>query len=106
MVSAQDRVAAYAGPRVDSYSSTGNSCSELRMKYNVDIREFVVLACINDTDYADQNMVCRLLGLSPTTVESCLERLSENGLVRFSGEGSRKYRLTTDGLSLIRKATK
>jgi len=106
MVSVHDRVAAYAAPQVDSYTSTCDSCPELCVKYDVDIREFVVLACINDTDYANQNEVCRLLGLSPTTVESCLERLSANGLVRFSTGESRMYRLTTDGLSLIRKATK
>ena len=75
------------------------------MKYDVDIREFVILACIYDVNYADQDEICRLLGLSPTTMEVCLQRLSENGLVRFSDEELRTIRLTTDGISLVRQAT-
>jgi len=101
---AQSSVAAYAKPRVDEYANIGGSCPVLRVKYDVDIREFVILACLNDADTVTKSELCSLLGLSPTTVDWCVNNLFKNGLIRESNSESKLYRLSTDGISLIRKA--
>lgn len=96
---------ASAAPQVENYVNAGDSCPQLRVKYDVDIREFVILACVNDADNADEDDISRLLELSPTTVGLCVKKLLENGLIRASQEDPRHYRLTTDGTCLIRKAS-
>ena len=104
MASAQEQKTAHSGPRIEQYVSTGDSCPDLCVNYDVDIREFVILACVNDIDMASDDDICRVLGLSPTTVEHCINKLAANGLIRSSPKGRRKHRLTTDGFSFIRKA--
>lgn len=54
---ARQRSAAVATPRVEVYVNTGDSCPHLRVKYDVDIREFVILACIKDADVAGEDEV-------------------------------------------------
>lgn len=90
--------------RVEAYVDTGVSCPELRVKYDVDIREFVILACLSDVTTASMQDIARIVGLSPTSVESCLSTLVENGLIRSQEHPSKRYALTTDGIALVRKA--
>ena len=89
---------------VDEYAITGVSCPELCASYGVDVREFVLLACLKDLGVATTKALRDLIGLSPTTLDSCLTKLLDNGLIRFSGDESQMYRPTPDGLALLRKA--
>ena len=89
---------------VDEYAITGVSCPVLCASYGVDVREFVLLACVKDIGVATPEGLRDLIGLSPTTLDSCLRKLLDNGLVRLSGDDSPMYRPTPDGLALLRKA--
>ncbi len=89
---------------VDKYVDTGTSCPELCAKYDVDIREFVILACMSETGESCVNYLSAAIGLSPTTVSACIDRLFENGLIRSSDENPPRYLPTTDGIAMLRKA--
>lgn len=89
---------------VDDYVDTAMSCPDLRVRYDVDVREFVVLACLKDLDVAGAAEIARAVGLAPTTVAACLAALLANGLVRTDNGPSLRNALTTDGLALVRKA--
>lgn len=89
---------------VDEYAITGVSCPELCATYGVDVREFVLLACLKDLGAATAETARDLIGLSPTTLDFCLTKLLENELIRLSGDNSQMYRPTPDGLALLRKA--
>ena len=103
MVARMDQVSAFS--RVQHYVATGDSCSGLRMKYDVDIREFVVLSCINDVQPDTCNEVAEVLSLSLTTVDMCVDSLVANGLLNDEIDGRASLRLTVDGLALLRKAS-
>lgn len=89
---------------VDNYVDTAMSCPDLRVRYDVDVREFVILACLNDLDVTDTAGIAHAIGLALTTVRACLASLLENGLVRADSGPNQRYALTTDGLALVRKA--
>jgi DNA-binding MarR family transcriptional regulator len=88
----------------DELAITGISCPELCASYGVDVREFVLLACLKELGVATTDALTDLLGLSPTTLDSCLTKLLENGLIRLSGDDTKTYSPTLDGLVLLRKA--
>ena len=94
---------ALAPVAVDDFVSAGNSCPDLCAKYDVDIREFVILACLKALSIANAETLQQSVGLSPTTVRFCLANLLENGLVLASADES-QLRASTDGLALLRKA--
>ncbi len=90
---------------VDDYVDTAMSCPDLRVRYDVGVREFVILACLNDHGVADTAEIARSIGLTPTTVTACFVSLTKNGLVRDDNGSTPKFALTTDGLALVRKAS-
>lgn len=91
---------------VDIYASTGDSCPELRTRYDVDVREFVVLSCIKDKAAETRRGLSALVGLSPTTVNDCVTKLRNNGLVRRAYQGLGSLSVTPEGLALLRKANR
>lgn len=80
------------------------SCPDLRAKYDVDIREFEVLAFIHNFRRARPTQIERAVGLSPTNVSVALSALIDNGLVRPNGVSIDEYALTFDGVALVRQA--
>ena len=90
--------------RIEQYVHAGSSSAGLCTKYDVDIREFVILACLHDMAVASAEELAGLVGLSRTSVSSCIRSLTKNGLIRTSEGRAGPCRLTTDGLALIRKA--
>lgn len=89
---------------VDDYVDTAMCCPDLRVRYDVDIREFVILACLKDLDAAGAAEIAYAVGLAPTTVQACLASLLANRLVRTDNGPSLHNALTTDGLALVRQA--
>lgn len=83
---------------------TGSSNSTLIRNYNVEVREFVVLACLNELGEMDMGGIASRVGLSPTSVRYCLDALSDNGLIREANRAPSTYLPTEDGRSLIRKS--
>jgi len=92
------------GDPVDKYAITGVSCPELCATYGVDVREFVLLACLKELSVATTDVLIDLIGLSPTTLDACLTKLLDIGLVQLSGDKPPMYRPMPDGLALLRKA--
>lgn len=91
---------------IEDYVLTALSCRDLRVQYDVDVREFVILACLKDLDVAGAAEISRTVGLAPTTVMACLASLLANRLVRHDKGPSLRTALTTDGLALVRKAAR
>lgn len=91
---------------LEAYLEMGTSCPDLRTQYDVDIREFVILACISDLRRANTAKIQRAVGLSPITVSATLRELADNGLVRANGVSIDEYVLTFDGVALVRKAAR
>jgi hypothetical protein len=90
---------------VDEYAYTGESCPDLCKKYDIEVREFVLLACLQDLGVADAEQLQGSVGLSPTTVRSCVINLLENGLMGSSAEDFQLLHLTADGRALLRRAS-
>lgn len=90
---------------IDDYVDTAEACLDLRIQYDVDVREFVILACLKDSGVANTAEIACYIGLTPTTVMACLASLRENGLVRADHAPTRQFALTADALSLVRKAS-
>lgn len=93
-----------SGHHIDVYADSGVSSPELCVKYDVDIREFVILAYLHDSGPTGLVAVSKNVGLSLTTTDACLRKLFANGLVRSSARSPKSYLPTTDGLVLLRKA--
>lgn len=89
---------------IDNYVDTGVSCPELCERYDVDIREFVVLAWLRDSPDSSQREISEAVGLSPTTTEACLANLVENGLVHLQDRSGPSYVPTMEGIALLRKS--
>jgi DNA-binding MarR family transcriptional regulator len=89
---------------VETCANTGALCPDPQIKYDVDVREFVVLAFIHDYRRAKPAQIGRAVGLSRTTVSRALSALIENGLIRPNGVSIDEYALTFDGVALVRKA--
>lgn len=89
---------------IDLLVDTAESCPRLRIKYDVDIREFVVLASLENSGIADKSALSEMTGLSVTSVEFCLYSLLENGLLSVDPRAPNQYASSTDGRALIRKA--
>ena len=83
---------------------TGSSNPTLIRNYNVEVREFVVLACLSELGEMDTGGIATRVGLSPTSVRYCIDALSNNGLVREASRAPETYLPTEDGRSLIRKS--
>lgn len=88
---------------VEEYVETGTPCPDLRVEYDVDMREFEVLAFIHSTRRARLTQIKRAIGLSGTGVSLTLGALIENGLVRTNGVSIDEYTLTFDGVALVRR---
>jgi len=67
------------------------------------VREFVLLACLKETGLTNKEALTNAVGLSRTTIDACMSRLLDNGLV-IAGDGLCQYRLSADGFALLRKA--
>lgn len=91
---------------VEAYFEMGASCPDLRGQYEVDIREFVVLACISEFRRAKRTQIQRAVGLSPKTVSANLRVLVDNGLIRTNGVSVDEYVPTFEGIALVRKASR
>ena len=91
-------------PNIDALADTGASCIKLRVFYDVDIREFVILASLHSRGVADAAILADVTGLSVTSTESCLQRLHENGLIRRDETYGAAYAASADGIGLIRKS--
>lgn len=89
---------------LETYAEIGASCPDLRIKYDVDIREFVVLAFMHDFRRAKPTQIERAVGLSRTAVSTTLSALIDNGLIRPNGVSVDEYALTFEGVALVRKA--
>lgn len=89
---------------VDRYADIGASCPDLRKRYDVDIREFVVLACLCNAGPAGVDALAEFIHLSHTSTWACLESLEKNHLVRLHDPERRSYTATVDGTALVRKA--
>ncbi len=88
----------------DVAAETGSSHPKLNEKYNVDVREFVVLACLDDDGGKHVGDIASHVGLSATTTSYCLESLEENGLIKPDNTQKDFYAVTDDGRMLIRKS--
>jgi predicted transcriptional regulator len=77
---------------------------DLCEKYDIEVREFVLLAVICDSDGVQPQVLSTLLEISRTTVDYCLSNMVENGLVRKTAEIFGDYCATADGKRLIRTA--
>lgn len=91
---------------IEAYFEMGASCPDLRGQYDVDIREFVILACVNDFRRAKKTQIQRAVGLSPKTVSANLSALVDSGLMRTNGVSIDEYVLTFEGIALVRKASR
>jgi len=91
-------------PSVDRYADIGASCPDLRKRYDVDIREFVVLARLCNAGPAGVAALSEFLQLSPTSTGACLTGLERNHLVRPHDPKEQSYAATRDGIALVRNA--
>ena len=91
---------------VDAYSEREGSCADPGSLNDVDIPEFVVLACINDIRRAKKAQIQRAAGMSPKTVSRSLSALVDNGLIRTNGVSIDEYVLTFEGIAFFRKASR
>ena len=91
-------------PSVDRYADIGASCPDLRKRYDVDIREFVVLARLCNAGPAGVTALSEFLQLSPTSTGACLTGLERNHLVRPHDPKNQSYAATRDGIALVRNA--
>ena len=91
---------------LQAYEEIGASCPDLRLEYDVDIREFVVLAFIHDFRRVKPAQIEQAVGLSRTIVSTTLRALIDNGLIRPNGVSIDEFALTFDGIALVRKATR
>ncbi len=82
------------------------SSPDPRAKYDVDIREFEVLAFIHNFRRARPTQIERAVGLSSANVSMALSALIDNGLVRPNGVSINEYALTFDGVALVRQAAR
>ena len=89
--------------RIDEYVGSCNSRPDVCRQYNVDVRDYVVLACINEFVSSDKFDLAQVLLLSPSTISLCLDNLCKNGLIRRSRLRPEIFGLTRDGIALIRK---
>lgn len=89
---------------IDQLAENGASNPDLTRKYNVDVREFVILACVCETGRLDRDNIARRVGLSPTTTLYCIDSLLDNGLLCRPGDRPNLYQPTEDGRALIRKS--
>jgi DNA-binding MarR family transcriptional regulator len=89
---------------IDRLAETGVSNPDLTRKYNVDVREFVILACVCDAGPLDLGNIARRVGLSPTTTRYCLDSLFDNGLLCQPDDRPKMYVPTEDGRALVRKS--
>ena len=91
-------------PSVDRYADIGASCPDLRKRYDVDIREFVVLARLCNAGPAGVAALSEFLDLSRTSTGACLNGLEKNSLVRLHDPNEQSYAATRDGIALVRNA--
>ncbi len=85
-------------------AETGSSNPALFRRYNVEVREFVVLACLGEEGELDIRQIASRIGLSPTTTQYCMSSLAANGLVRPTRFARESFFVTEDGRALIRKS--
>lgn len=89
---------------IDLLAETGASNPALIDYYNVDVREFVLLACLYEEGEMDISRTAAHVGLSPTTTRYCLSSLMENSLVLAVDSSPAVFLPTEDGRALIRKS--
>lgn len=90
---------------VEAYFEVGAPGPDLRRHYDVDIREFVVLACIYEFRRAKKSQIQRAVGLSSKTIAANLSVLVDNGLIRTNGVSVDEYVPTFEGIALVRRRT-
>ena len=88
----------------EQLAETGSSNPALIRRYNVEVREFVVLACLNEEGDLDIPQIASRIGLSRTTTQYCMTSLADNGLVRPNRFARETFFATEDGRALIRKS--
>lgn len=89
---------------LEKHAIIGDACPDLRMKYDVDIREFVILACLQENGSLDRPTLSRVSGLSLTSTNVCLQRLRENGLACIDRNHPTRITPSSEGLALLRQA--
>ncbi|MFQ5610131.1 MAG: MarR family transcriptional regulator [Woeseiaceae bacterium] len=86
------------------YEGVAHACRPLRQRFNVDLREFVVLAVIYESQSATPSGLSAALELSCTSIDYCLDRLLENGLLAWTNKSFGEIATTFSGRRLIRNA--
>lgn len=89
---------------IDGLAETGASNPDLTQRYNVDVREFVVLACVCEIGPVEKALIAARVGLSPTSAKYCIESLVGNGLLLSSSSTPTIISATEDGRALVRKS--
>lgn len=92
------------GTDIESLAELGLSNPHLTKYYNVEVRGFVIIACIYERGSMNASQISEMLRLSPTTTAACLDALISNGLLRKSGGRMPFYSPTWDGRALLRKS--
>ena len=90
---------------VEAYFEMGAPSPDIRGRFDVDIREFVVLACIYEFRRAKKTQIQRAVGLSSRTIAANLSVLVDNGLIRTNGVSVDEYVPTFEGIALVRRRT-
>ncbi len=86
------------------FAEIGTSCRQFRTRFDVDIREFIILATLYDSCSASSQALSEVLELSASTVDYCLCKLAENGLAMELDRNTCEFCATTDGRKLVRTA--
>lgn len=89
---------------IDALAQTGTSNPGLTERYNVDVRDFVILACVCEAGQLDSAELAARIGVSPTTAAYCIESLEKNGLLVSSQSTPTIVAATKDGRALVRKS--
>lgn len=88
---------------VELIADAADANPALIRRYNIDVRDFVVLACLCQAGPLHSTRLAALTELSPSSTGYCLEALVDSGLVLIAGDGIR-YTATQDGRSLVRQS--
>lgn len=89
---------------IDALAETGNSNPDLTRRYNVDIREFVILACVCEFGQLESADIAAQVGVSPTSATYCIDALVNNGLLIRDASRPTTFSATEDGRALVRKS--
>ena len=89
---------------IDSLADTGSANPQLAPCYNIDVREFVVLASLFEAGTFDVERVAARVKLSLSTAQHCIDCLVDNGLAYVVDESHGSYAVSSDGRAVVRES--